>query len=160
MHSTQDGLPATRAAGPSETEGHVSRPVSPGSGRRPARPSAGGMASANGRRPDRPQLEPFRIEEHPDRQSIRVAPVGELDVATVPQVDERLRELCHAGFDHLILDLRGLTFVDSSGLRLVLQWDARARQDGFGFALIEGSPTIQSMFAVCGVLDRLPFRAR
>jgi anti-anti-sigma factor len=104
-------------------------------------------------------LEPFRVEVHPERDSVRVVPVGEVDIATVGEVDGRLRELEQAGFRHLVLDLRQVTFIDSSGMRLVLACHAAACQDGTDFTVLEGPPAVQRIFQVAGLLDHLPFRA-
>jgi STAS domain-containing protein len=61
-----------------------------------------------------------------------------LDNAAVGPIDERLRELKEAGFRDFFLDLRRLRLIDSTGLRLVVEWDAAARQNGISFAVIEG----------------------
>ena len=45
-----------------------------------------------------PDPEPFRVEVYPERDSVRVVPVGEVDIATVGEIDARLRELSQAGF--------------------------------------------------------------
>lgn len=102
----------------------------------------------------------FEVRVHPDRDVVRVVPVGELDLATVDQLRSELDGLTSAGFKQVVLDLRELEFIDSSGLMFVLDTDARARQDGFDFALIEGPQAIQRIFAMSGVVDRLPFRAQ
>jgi anti-sigma B factor antagonist len=103
-------------------------------------------------------LEPFRVEVHPERQRVRVVPIGELDIATVDEIDARLRDLNQAGFRRFVLDLRRLTFIDSSGVRLVLTWHAAARQNGIDFLVLEGPPAVQRVFEVAGLLDQLPFR--
>jgi anti-sigma B factor antagonist len=105
-------------------------------------------------------FESSRVEVHPERDSVRVVPVGELDIATVGEIDARLRELNQAGCRHLVLDLRQLTFMDSSGLRMILEWDGRARGDGISFAVSPAPAAVQRMFEVAGVLDQLPFEAR
>jgi anti-sigma B factor antagonist len=105
------------------------------------------------------ELEPFRVEVHPVRDSVRLAPVGEVAIATVGKIDDCLRELRARGFRRFLLDLRQLTFMDSSGLRLILDWDARARRDGISFAVIPGPAGVQRLFEVAGALDRLPFQA-
>ena len=105
-----------------------------------------------------PGPEPFRVEVHPERDSVRVVPIGEVDIATVGEIDARLRELNQAGFRHVVLDLRRLTFIDSTGVRLVLTWHAAARQNGIDFTVLEGPPAVQRVFALAGVLDHLPFR--
>jgi anti-sigma B factor antagonist len=105
-----------------------------------------------------PEPEPFRVEVHPERDGVRVVPVGEVDIATVGEIDARLRELNQAGFRHVVLDLRQLTFIDSTGLRLVLTWHAAARQNDIDVMVLEGPPAVQRVFALAGVLHRLPFR--
>ena len=104
------------------------------------------------------ELEPFRIEVHRERARVREVPLGEVDIATVGQIDERLRELQRTGHKRFVLDLRQLRYMDSSGLRLVLAWDAAARQNGISFMVIEGPPAVQRVFQLAGVLDQLPFR--
>jgi anti-anti-sigma regulatory factor len=43
-------------------------------------------------------------------------------MATVPVVDTHLREQQSAGFEHVTLDLRDVCFLDSTGLRMILEW--------------------------------------
>ena len=69
---------------------------------------------------DTAELEPFRCEVDPHRESIFVRPVGELDLATAPIVDTQLSELVEAGFRNIVLDLGKLRFLDSTGLRLLV----------------------------------------
>jgi anti-sigma B factor antagonist len=99
----------------------------------------------------------FRVDVWPEGDAAHVCPVGEIDLDTVSEVRDRLDELRAAGFRRLILDLRGVTFLDSTGLRLVLDADAAARADGFDFALIEGSAKVQRVFEVTGLRAALPF---
>jgi anti-anti-sigma factor len=108
-----------------------------------------------------PRAEPFLVEVEPDgdRDGVRVVPVGELDLGTAPALDEQLDRLLLSGRRAVVLDLRGLKFMDTSGLRLVLQLDARARRDGVELALVAGSPAVQRVFEIGGLADRLPFRA-
>jgi anti-sigma B factor antagonist len=106
-----------------------------------------------------PRSEPFHVEVATDGDGVRVAPVGELDLGTLPDVEERLDELLSARPRALVLDLRGLRFIDTSGLRLVLRLQARTRRDGVELALVPGSPRVQRIFEICGVLELLPFRA-
>jgi len=86
-----------------------------------------------------------------------VAPVGELDMATGTILERTLRDLIDSGFDRLVIDLRRLAFMDSSGLRLLLRWDETARRDGTELSLIPGPPEIQRVFEMTRLLDRLTF---
>jgi anti-anti-sigma factor len=106
---------------------------------------------------DRSQLVPFRCELEPHRDVVHVRPIGELDMAAAPAVSAQLDELAAAGSAHLVLDLREVSFLDSSGLRLILAWDARARTDGLAFELVPGPAPVQRMFDVTGVAGRLRF---
>ena len=106
-----------------------------------------------------PQLSvaPFWVELEPRREAVRVVPVGELDMATAGELAAKLEELRNAHFSRIVLDLRRLRFVDSTGVRLILAEHDRARGNGHEFALISGPPAIQRVLSVCGLLDQLPF---
>lgn len=106
---------------------------------------------------DRSELEPFRCELEPHRDAVHIRPIGELDLATVPVVEAQLAELTAAGFAHLVLDLREVSFLDSSGLHLILAWDAKARASGLSFELVPGPAPVQRIFDVTRVADRLSF---
>jgi anti-sigma B factor antagonist len=84
-------------------------------------------------------------------------PHGEIDLASVEELATTLRELRENGFHHLVLDLRGVTFMDSTGLRLILTWDDASRRDGIEFRLIPGPPIVQRLFEITGVAGQLPF---
>jgi anti-sigma B factor antagonist len=99
----------------------------------------------------------FRVDVCPERDRVRVAPVGELDLACAGMLDARLRELRDAGFDWLVLDLRRLEFIDSTGIRVVVAHDTLARRDGSRFSLIGGPPGVRRAFELCGMLERLDF---
>jgi anti-sigma B factor antagonist len=108
---------------------------------------------------DRPP-EPFRCDVETADGQVRLIPHGEIDLASVDELDAKLRTLRETGFDHLVLDLRGVTFMDSTGLRLILSWDDAAREDGIDFSLVPGAPAVQRLFEITGVLGRLAFVER
>jgi anti-anti-sigma factor len=103
------------------------------------------------------ELEPFRCEVEPDRSAVRVRPVGELDLATVPVVEAELAELWAVGFTQVVLDLREVRFLDSTGLRLLMSWHERSTADGCAFSLIAGPPAVQRVLELVGVADRLTY---
>ena len=105
--------------------------------------------------PDTP--EPFRWDVVRDDGWVRVLPVGELDLATRGRLEQAIDDLRDTGADRLILDLRSVSFLDSSGLRLVLELYAAARGDGFELHLVPGPPHVQRIFELTGTLDALPF---
>jgi anti-anti-sigma factor len=85
-----------------------------------------------------------------------VRPRGELDLATAGQVRTALQAETET-HGRVTLDLGGLSFLDTSGLRLVLETAAAARRDGFDFVVLRGPPEIQRLFELAGVLDMVPF---
>lgn len=103
------------------------------------------------------ELEPFRIEVEPSRDVVRVVPVGELDLATTDTLRQEVDRLHEAGFNRLVLDLRQLRFMDSTGLRLVLEIDAGSRNDGWDFSLVRGTEAVQRLFEVTNLTERLDF---
>jgi anti-sigma B factor antagonist len=107
--------------------------------------------------PNLTKTQPFRCEVQAEREGVRIRPVGEVDLATVDVVQAQLAELKAVGFSQLTLDLRAVSFMDSTGLRMILEWDASSRADGFAFSLVAGSPAVQRLFDVTGTRERLDF---
>ena len=85
-----------------------------------------------------------------------VAPRGELDIATQGELRAALERQAARGA--LTLDLAGLRFLDTSGLRLILETAEAARRDGFEFTVLPGIPAVQRLFDVAGVTELVPFR--
>ena len=67
------------------------------------------------------------VEQGPEVTTVALS--GEVDLATIERVEEALAPMAHGRT--LVMDLRGLTFMDSTGLRLLLQLDLRARAEGW-----------------------------
>jgi anti-sigma B factor antagonist len=88
---------------------------------------------------------------------VLLRPHGEVDIASAPLLESSLRELRETGFDHVLVDLREVTFMDSTGLRMILGWDDVARRDGIDFELVPGPPAVQRLFSITGVRERLRF---
>ena len=84
---------------------------------------------------------------------------GELDMAVVGQVDQALLPVEARRPPVLLLDLRDLTFMDSSGLRLVLEADLRARRDGRRLVVVRGPDPVHRVFTVTALDKRLEFVA-
>ena len=77
-----------------------------------------------------------------------VSPHGEIDIATAAQVRDALEQA--RGGRALIFDLRGVDFIDTSGLRLIIAERQRAEHDGYGFAVVRGSGQVQKLLAIAG----------
>jgi anti-sigma B factor antagonist len=104
-----------------------------------------------------PSAAPFEVRVRPDRERVVVELSGELDIATIPQFREQCDELLGAGFRHVVVDLRELAFLDSTGLHLLIELYARARRDGWELSVIPGSGAVHRVFVVSGTVELLPF---
>ena len=93
------------------------------------------------------------IETRVDGEEAVVALTGELDLSTAPQVEEALTDAEEKGPALIRLDLRGLTFMDSTGLRVVLAADGRARKEARRFEVFPGPPQVHRVFRIA-LLDR------
>ncbi|HEY8865504.1 MAG TPA: STAS domain-containing protein [Solirubrobacteraceae bacterium] len=88
----------------------------------------------------------------------RIALAGELDIASAPDVEAAFGRL--EGSDPptlIVLDLRELEFMDSTGLRTVVAADTRAREQDRRFEIVRGSDAVHRIFSVTGLDERLVF---
>jgi anti-anti-sigma factor len=99
--------------------------------------------------------EPFRCETGRNGAAAWVRPVGELDLDTANDVEQQLAVLRDEGCERLVLDLRGLRFMDSTGLRLVIRWDTAAKEDDFEFAIVPGIEVVDRVFRLTGMDEHL-----
>jgi anti-anti-sigma factor len=79
---------------------------------------------------------------------------GELDIATSPELDRVLREAGHQAH-LLVLDLRGVTFIDISSVRVILAAASRARPEGGRLMVSRGPAHVDRMFTLTGARERL-----
>jgi anti-sigma B factor antagonist len=98
----------------------------------------------------------FEMTERRDGDTVVLALTGELDFGTVGKVQARLGELRDERAAAL-LDLDGLTFMDSTGIRLVLTACEDAQRDGWSFRVTRGSERVRRVLDAAQVIDRLPY---
>jgi len=98
----------------------------------------------------------FEMAERREGSATVVALSGELDFGTVRQVQTRLAELRDAGAP-TVLDLDALTFMDSTGIRLVLTACEDAQRQSWSFRITRGSERVQRVLEAAQVIDRLPY---
>jgi anti-sigma B factor antagonist len=92
-------------------------------------------------------------------QSVTVAVIGELDIATVPRFAARMGELVRRGhLRELVLDVSGLTFIDAGGLRALTELRSRIELGG-AILILDGVPAQMSrLMRIIGPVRR--FRVR
>ena len=75
---------------------------------------------------------------------------GELDLTTARIAEEALAD-AEQSHELVALDLRNLSFMDSTGLRLIVVAEQRARQSGHRLVIVQGPPWVQRLFEVTGI---------
>jgi anti-sigma B factor antagonist len=97
----------------------------------------------------------FRVEIHSEGRSTVVELTGELDLASSAALEEELIRVIESDVDQVIVDLRELEFMDSTGLSTLVKAHQRAEESGRRFALVRGSQQVQRLLSLTGVAERL-----
>jgi anti-anti-sigma factor len=87
--------------------------------------------------------------------TVEVALEGELDISTLDDARRRVEAAGRGAPPLLVIDMTGLTFVDSSGVRLVLLADEKARAAGGRLAVRLGEGPALRVFQALGLLTKL-----
>ena len=85
----------------------------------------------------------------------RIALSGELDISSASRMEDELSSLQAQSPKLLVLDLRELEFMDSTGLRLIVRADEAARAGGTRFVIVRGPEPVQRVFQIVGLDTRL-----
>jgi anti-sigma B factor antagonist len=91
------------------------------------------------------ELPRFALAIRPDRSRVVLALTGEIDVASVADVQTALQDLRDAGWEDIVVDLRDVSFIDSTGLGVLIAADERARREGWELAVTKGSPPLERL---------------
>jgi anti-anti-sigma factor len=91
----------------------------------------------------------------PDRAVVRVRARGEVDLASRDVLDAQIRELWDAGWEHVVVDLREVTFMDSSGVHVLIGHDRHALEQGHTFSIIDGSAPVRRVLQLTAVDELL-----
>lgn len=103
-----------------------------------------------------PPIPPFRVDVVTECGAVVVALSGELDLASVDVLEREVRRLRLAGSNHVVVDLRDVEFMDSTGLRLLISLRNTAKREGHGMVVVPGSHQVQRIFdltATRGLFD-------
>jgi anti-anti-sigma factor len=98
---------------------------------------------------------PFEIDVQGRESSVLVRLSGEIDLAAVEAIETELLPL-EDRFPTVILDLRRVTFLDSTGLRAIVSADARARKNGAELKIVRGPEQVQKILYLAGLDKILP----
>lgn len=97
----------------------------------------------------------FRLEVRSQGQATIIAVSGELDLASSPALQEELDRAAVADSQLLIIDLRGLDFMDSTGLSVLVRAHQRSEEQGRELAMVRGTQQVQRLLNLTGVAERI-----
>jgi anti-sigma B factor antagonist len=96
----------------------------------------------------------FRVEVRSEDRATVISVTGELDLASSPALEEELDRVAESDSELLIVDLRELEFMDSTGLSVLVRAHQRAEAQGRRLGLVNGSQQVQRLLTLTGVADR------
>ncbi len=97
----------------------------------------------------------FRLEVRRQGAATVIAVSGELDLASSPALQDELDRAAGSDSQMLIIDLRELDFMDSTGLSVLVRAHQRTEEQGRQLAMVKGPQQVQRLLSLTGVADRL-----
>jgi anti-sigma B factor antagonist len=97
----------------------------------------------------------IEVTNTPQAQTIALA--GEADLLGAPKIEAVLEDASAGDSELIVIDLRGLTFIDSSGLHALVIGHQLCRTRGHELRIIAGPTNVQRLFELTGADDLLPF---
>ena len=97
----------------------------------------------------------LRTENHEEGSATVLSLFGEFDLAGIQQFETALGKLEAGSADVIVVDLSGLDFMDSSGLRALVMADQRASKQGRRLAIVPGPPAVRRVFEITQLDGRL-----
>ena len=97
----------------------------------------------------------FTVQLQPRSDVALIAVSGELDIASAPELEQALDQIRPELTKLVIVDLRELEFMDSTGLSIIVRAHQRLAESGCELTLIKGQPQVQRLLDLTGVADRL-----
>ena len=89
---------------------------------------------------------PLELRTEHDHGAPRLVVSGELDLSSAEELETHLKQIESSEPDVLVLDLRKLEFMDSTGLRTVIAADARARERGARLVVVRAPDEVDRVF--------------
>jgi anti-sigma B factor antagonist len=99
----------------------------------------------------------LRVETRGEGRAAVITVSGELDLASSAILEEELARVSDSGATHVIIDLRELDFMDSTGLSTLVKAHQRADEAGRAFSLVRGPQQVQRLLSLTGVEERMTF---
>ena len=97
----------------------------------------------------------FSLETARDGSVLFLRPSGDLDLVAAYEVDKAVEGVDGRDVKQLVIDLRGLTFIDSTGLHTLTRAAEKARLQDWQLALVRAPVEMERVFAMTGTYDAM-----
>lgn len=101
----------------------------------------------------------FSISVESAQSYVAVSVVGEVDVATAPLLRDRLNEAMALGLPILVVDMLQTTFIDSTGLGILIETMKRAESGGTTLRVVASDPRLLKVFTITGLTESFDIRS-
>jgi anti-sigma B factor antagonist len=102
--------------------------------------------------------QPFSVVAVPERGEVVVVLTGELDLASADLLEREVRRCRVAGGDCVVVDLRHVAFIDSTGLRLLISLRNTAQRERHRLIVVPGPHRVQRIFDLTGTRGLFDWR--
>jgi anti-anti-sigma factor len=97
----------------------------------------------------------FRVELRTEDRASVFAISGELDLASAPELESHIAQAFQSGAKMVIVDLRELEFIDSTGLSVLVKAHQQAQEAGCELGIVNGGAQVRRLLSLTGVTERL-----
>ena len=99
----------------------------------------------------------FHVEVDQNQAGVTVTVTGDVDMSTIGPLEQARERALAVSPSSMLIDLRGVRFIDSSGLKFLIETDRLSRTGGWKLQLLRPGETAMRVFVVTGVEKHLPF---
>jgi anti-sigma B factor antagonist len=97
----------------------------------------------------------FQVQVHLEGSTKLISVSGELDLASGPELESELDKVSAPETTLVVVDLRELEFMDSTGLSIIVRAHQRLAETGCELGLVRGSTQVQRLLDLTGVAERV-----
>lgn len=97
----------------------------------------------------------FEVETGEQGDAVHVTLSGDLDLSTAKRAEQAIEDAERVGPKTVVIDLRGLSFMDSTGLRVLVSADKRARRSNRRTVIVQGPSAVRRVFEITRLDERL-----
>jgi anti-anti-sigma factor len=98
---------------------------------------------------------PFHVQLQPHANAALLVVSGELDIASAPELERALDQIRPEQCKLVVVDLRELEFMDSTGLSIIVRAHQRLSEQDCELTLVKGPPQVQRLLDLTGVAERV-----